>query len=59
MPFPTHWQIGGAFIIAFLAAVVGLAVYITWRIRGPAFFKGKTLTRATPALVPEPGAEPD
>ena len=48
-----HWQIGGAFIIVFLSAVVGLLVYAYCRATAPAFFKKQTLTRATPTLVPE------
>ena len=39
-------------MIAFLAGLAGLAVYIL-RVSQPAFFKGKTLTRATPTLVPD------
>jgi amino acid transporter len=48
-----HWQIGGAFVIAFLAAVAGVIFFIYCRATGPAFFKKETLTRATPTLVPD------
>ena len=48
-----HWQIGGAFVIAVGAALVGVVCYLYCRIANPAFFKGKTLTRATPTLVPD------
>jgi amino acid transporter len=48
-----HWQIGGAFVIAAVAALVGLAVLIYMRVTSPAFFKKQTLTRATPTLVPD------
>jgi hypothetical protein len=51
------WQVGGAFVIAVLAALIGLAVFLYCRFAGPAFVKGQTLTRATPTLVPEPGSE--
>jgi hypothetical protein len=53
VPF-IHWQIGGAFVIALGAALVGVAFYVFCRITGPAFFKKQTLTRSTPTLVPDP-----
>ena len=52
VPF-IHWQIGGAFVIAVVSALVGVAAYIYCRIANPAFFKKETLTRATPTLVPD------
>jgi amino acid transporter len=55
MPFYPHWHIGGAFLIAFVSALAGVLVFIYCRIVLPAFFKGETLTRATPTLVPETG----
>ena len=48
-----HWQIGGAFVIIFLAALVGVLFYIYCRVTAPAFFKKQTLTRSTPTLVPD------
>ena len=48
-----HWQIGGAFVIAAGAAIVGVLFFIYNRIVSPAFFKKQTLTRATPTLVPD------
>src|SRR6266568_1926872 len=50
-----HWQIGGAFVIAVAAGLVGLLFYLFCRyIRpGAPFFKKQTLTRATPTLVPD------
>src|SRR6266700_3709890 len=48
-----HWQIGGAFVIAVAAGLVGLVFFIYCRIAAPAFFKKETLTRATPTLVPD------
>jgi amino acid transporter len=47
------WQVGGAFVIALLAAVVGLAAFAYMRITAPAFFRKETLTRGTPTLVPD------
>jgi len=50
-----HWQIGGAFVIAVVAALAGVVFYLYCRyIRpGPPFFKKQTLTRATATLVPD------
>jgi amino acid transporter len=51
-----HWQVGGTFVIAFLAALAGVVVFIIMRVISPTFFKKQTLTRATPTLVPDPDA---
>jgi len=48
-----HWQVGGAFVIAVGAALVGVIIFVCLRITQPAFFKKETLTRATPTLVPD------
>jgi amino acid transporter len=48
-----HWVIGGTFLIAVVAALVGVAGFIFMRVTAPAFFRGETLTRATPTLVPD------
>src|SRR6478672_6491110 len=50
-----HWQIGGAFVIAVAAGLVGVVFYLYCRYikPGPPFFKKQTLTRATPTLVPD------
>jgi amino acid transporter len=53
MPFWPHWYIGGVFVIAFLSALAGLVFGIIMRFTSPPFFKGQTLTRGTPTLVPE------
>jgi amino acid transporter len=53
MPFWPHWYIGGAFVIAFLSALVGLLAGIWVRFAQPAFFRKQTLTRSTPTMVPE------
>jgi amino acid transporter len=52
VPF-IHWQIGGAFVIAVGAALIGLVFFLFCRFAYPAFFKKQTLTRATPTLVPD------
>src|SRR5215470_14529858 len=48
-----HWQIGGAFVIAAVAALVGVAFYAYCRIKDPAYFRKETLTRTTPTFVPD------
>jgi amino acid transporter len=48
-----HWQIGGVFVIVFISALIGLILFIALRIAQPDFFKGRTLSRATPTLVPD------
>jgi amino acid transporter len=54
VPF-IHWQIGGAFVIAVAAALVGVVFFLYCRYVRPGapFFKKQTLTRATPTLVPD------
>jgi amino acid transporter len=47
------WQIGGAFVIAVGAALAGLVCFVYCRFVTPAFFQKRTLTRATPTLVPD------
>jgi amino acid transporter len=51
-----HWQVGGAFVIFVVSALVGVAAFLYCRFRNPAFFKKQTLTRATETLVPDPDA---
>ena len=48
-----NWQVGGAFVIAAGAAIVGLIVFAYCRFVLPAFFRKETLTRATPTLAPD------
>jgi amino acid transporter len=47
------WQVGGPFVIAAGAAIVGLLLFLYMRLTAPAFFRKETLTRATPTLVPD------
>jgi amino acid transporter len=49
-----HWQIGGTFIIAALAAAAGVTGFAFMRVTAPAFFRRETLNRATPVLVFNP-----
>ena len=53
MPFWPHWYIGGAFVIAFISALVGFICGILVRFIMPAYFRKQTLTRSTPTLVPD------
>ena len=48
-----HWEIGGVFVIVFMASLIGFIIWAYLRVTMPAFFKRKTLTRATPTLVPD------
>jgi amino acid transporter len=48
-----HWQVGGAFVIAAAAAIIGVLAAAYCRIVRPAFFRKETLTRATPTLAPD------
>jgi amino acid transporter len=49
-----HWQVGGAFVIFVITALIGVACFIYCRLAAPAFFKKQTLTRSTETLVPDP-----
>jgi amino acid transporter len=49
-----HWQIGGVFIIAVLAAVAGVIGFVFMHVTGPAFFRKETLSRTAPVLVVDP-----
>ena len=53
-----HWEIGGIFVIAFLAALAGVLAFVFMRVTAPAFFRKETLTRSTPTLVPDPDVVP-
>jgi len=46
-----HWQIGGIFIIAVLAALAGVVCFAFMRITAPAFFRKRTLGGTNPVLV--------
>jgi amino acid transporter len=48
-----HWEIGGVFVIVFLTSLIGFIFFLYLRFSMPDFFKGRTLTRATPTLVPD------
>ncbi|MGA2519477.1 MAG: APC family permease [Acidimicrobiales bacterium] len=58
LPFPPHSQVGGVFLIALVSALIGALCVVAWRIAGPAYFRGETLNRSTPTLVPEDEALP-
>src|ERR1700734_3190892 len=48
-----RWHVGGIFVIALGAALVGVLGFVFMRVTAPAFFKKQTLTRGTPTLVPD------
>jgi hypothetical protein len=58
LPFAPHWDIGGVFMVFLVSALVGLICAVAWRFAGPSFFRGETLNRSTPTLVPEDAALP-
>ncbi|HLN16241.1 MAG TPA: APC family permease [Acidimicrobiales bacterium] len=53
MGFPPHWKIGGVFIIAVGALLVGLVLMFIYGAIRPPFFRGEVLNRDTPTLVPD------
>ena len=53
LPFPPHWKIGGVFLTGIGALVVGVVLMFIYRAVNPPFFKGETLNKDTPILVPE------
>src|SRR5262249_13760409 len=55
LQFPPHWQIGGIFVLAVGAMLLGVVLMLAWWAKAPAFFRGGVLTRDTPVLVTEEG----
>ena len=53
LPFSPHWHIGGVFLTGAGALVLGVILMVIYRFVSPPFFKGQTLNRDTPVLVPE------
>jgi amino acid transporter len=53
LPFSPHWAIGGTFLTGAAALGVGVVLMLIYRAVNPAFFRGETLNRDTPVLVPE------
>lgn len=48
--------IGGAFVMGMGSLLVGVVLMLVWRSMAPSFFRGETLHRDTPVLVPDDGA---
>jgi amino acid transporter len=48
-----HWVIGGTFITGVGSLLAGVILMIVCRVVIPAFFRGETLNKNTPILVPE------
>ena len=53
LPVPPHWQIGGVFLTGIGALVLGLVLMFVYRAVNPRYFRGQTLNKDTPILVPE------
>ncbi len=53
LPFSPHWAIGGIFLTGIGALVLGVVLMEIYRFVNPPFFKGVTLNRNTPIVVPE------
>ncbi len=58
LPFPPHAQVGGTFLIFLVSLVIGMFVLGYMRLSSQEFFRGETLNRTTPTLVPEGGPVP-
>ena len=58
MPFAPHWDVGGVFLVFLISALIGLVCAVTVRFASPTFFRGETLNRSTPTLMPEGSALP-
>ncbi len=58
LPFPPHSAVGGVFLIAAVSALVGVVAMLLMRLASPSFFRGETLNRSTPTLVPEDNGAP-
>jgi len=48
-----HWHIGGAFVLAFGAFLIGVVLMFVFQGFRPAFFRGEVLNTDTMTLVPE------
>jgi amino acid transporter len=53
MSFPPHWDIGGAFLTGVGALLLGVVLMEVYRHINPPFFRGETLNKDTPILVPD------
>ncbi len=51
--YTTLFGIGGTFVMGIGALLVGVVLMIIWNLIAPAYFRGETLHRDTPVLVPE------
>ena len=48
-----HWHVGGAFLLGAGALVLGIVLMFVYRPFSPAYFRGETLNRSTPTVVPD------
>ncbi len=48
-----HWHMGGSFLLAAGALLIGFVVIIVYPAISPPFFRGEVLNASTATLVPE------
>jgi amino acid transporter len=48
-----HWHVGGSFLLAVGAAILGLILYFVYKAIAPAYFRGEVLNRDTTTTIPE------
>jgi amino acid transporter len=53
LPFSPYWRIGGTFLTGVGALLLGVVLMEVYRHINPGFFRGETLNKDTPILVPE------
>jgi amino acid transporter len=53
MPFSPHWKIGGIFLTGIGALLLGVVLMLIYWAFRPAYFRGETLNKDTPILVPD------
>ncbi len=51
--YTTLLGVGGVFVMGMGSLLIGVVFMLLWQWRAPAFFRGETLHRDTPVLVPE------
>ncbi len=53
MPFSPHWKIGGIFLTGIGTLLLGVVLMLVYWAFRPAYFRGETLNKDTPILVPD------
>ncbi len=49
----SYFGVGGVFVIGIGSLVVGVVIMFLWQFKQPGFFRGETLRKDTPVLVPD------